>query len=378
MSNNILGPRMAADLIFAVGGMDANRILNFQNRNGLSPEQIVGQAAAAAGAANEAVMARWGGSTYITTDDHARYRAGVSGTATQSKKKTEGANTDPRKGAESGHMLPIWNREYTLEWSEEWLRDAYQSQIDADIQTQVDQFTYDFEVDVLNRVLSNSNRAVGSGYDVPWAIGNDANVPYIPPPFMATNFTSTHTHFVFNAGSDAAGLKTLRNDMLKQLRHHKGLGGTVSMLVSETDVDAWAAVDGFVEINPSNVTVINGGSTAALRFVTGELQGQPGELFGFFKTNRGVIELRYLELLPTTYAWMTKSFGDNAIENGVAVRVHPNVPFGLTPDVLVTNSLQPRLQGINLKTTHGIGVNRRLNGVAGHYGAGSYTWTDLT
>lgn len=372
---SILGPRLASDLIYSVGGMDSARILNFQNRNGLTTDQIIAKAAGAIGGVNEAVLARWGGIAYITNDDHARYRAGVGGTASKTGRKTEGAQSDPRQGILSGHMLPIANYEDKLMWSEEYLRDAFEAQIDADVMEVGDAFRYRCEVDILNRIMSNAERTIGSGYDVPWAIGTGVSVPFIPPPYQAAQFSSSHSHFNFNAGSDAAGLKTLRDDMIKDLREH-GYTGTLAQFVSEADVESWAAVSGFVEINPANVQIVTGGSSA-MRFVTGQLEGVPGELFGFFKTNRGVVELRYLELLPTTYTFMTKSFGANNPNNGVALRVHPTTPFGLVPDVRVTPSLTPKLDFINLKATHGIGVNRRLNGVAGRFGNGSYSWTDL-
>jgi hypothetical protein len=141
-------------------------------------------------------------------------------------------------------------------------------------------------------------------------------------------------------------------------------------------VALWASVTGFVEINPANISVITGGSSA-VRFVTGELQGVPGELFGFFKTNMGIVELRYLEIVPTLYAWMTRSFGDNNPNNGIAVRVHPTGSFGMVPDPQVTSSLSPRLKSINANATHGIGVNRRTNGVAGMLGNATYSWTRL-
>jgi len=368
----ILGPRMAADLIFAVGGMDANRILNFQNRNGLNVQQIVERAAAAAGGANDAVMARWGGLTYLTEESFARYRAGVGGTAARSTKKTEAAPTDPKKGQLSGHMLPISETEYALAWTEEYLRDVYEAQVDADIQEQVSQFQYDCEVDFLRRALTNTENAIGAGYDVPWAIGTGTNVNFIPPQWQAVNFTSSHTHFKYDTGGTAADLKELRDAMIADLRHH-GIRGVLAMMVSDADVDAWAAVDGFAEITPANIMTFAASSTP-LRVITGQLEGVPGELFGVFRTNRGIVELRSHELIPTKYCWMTKSYGVNNPDNGLAVRVHPTKPFGMIPNPQVDNSIQPRLSGIRLDALHGVGVNKRINGVAGQFNnGGSYS-----
>jgi len=371
---SIVGPRMAADLIFPVGGMDATRILNFQNRNGLTPEQVVAKAAAAIGGVNESVMARWGGVSYMTEDSFARYRAGVGGTARKTSKKTEATQTDPVQGLLSGHMLPIQDYEDSLQWDWQYLRDAYEAQIDADVAEVADAFRYRCEVDFLNRVMSNAERSIGSGYDLPWAIGTGVTVPFIPPPYQAYNFTTSHTHFVPNAGSDAAARLTVLNSMIQNLREH-GLSGTLAMFVSVSDVANWAAVTGFVEINPANMQIVDSGTT--VRYVTGQLEGVPGELFGFFKTNFGIVEVRYLEIMPANYCWMTAPFGPNNVNNGIAVRVHPASPFGMVPDVQVTSSVMPQLKGINLKATHGVGVNKRLNGVAGMVGNGTYSWTDL-
>lgn len=366
----ILGPRMAADLIFAVGGMSASGILNFQNRSQMTAQQIVERAAAAVGAANEAVMARWGGLSYITEDTNARYRAGLGGTAARSPKRTEAATTDPKKGQLSGHMLPLSETEYALAWTLQYLRDSYEAQVDADIAEQVSQFQYDAEVDFLRRALSKAENAYAGGYDVPWAIGTGTTVNFIPPQWQAVNFDSTHTHFKFNAGSNAAALKTLRDDMVKDLRHH-GIRGVLSQMVSDADVDAWAAVDGFVEITPANIATF-AAPTSPMRVTIGQLEGVPGELFGVFRTNRGIIELRSHELIPTQYTWMTKSYGVNNPDNGLAVRVHPSQPFGMTPNPQVDRSMQPRLESISLNALHGIGVNKRINGIAGEFNNGSY------
>lgn len=373
----ILGPRMAADLIFAVGGMDAARILNFQNRNGLNMQDVIGRAAAAVGTVNEAVMARWGGVSYITTMDYARYRAGTTGGARKTPKRTEAANPDPVKGTLSGHMLPIQDYEDSLAWSEQYLRDAYDAQIDADIQEAVDDFEYRTDVDFINRIFSSAENAIGSGYDVGWAIGTGSNVNFIPPPYRGTSFLTTHNHYNVNSGTDAAAALALAKAMAADLREH-GFSGTLQMFVSLSDIALWTAATGFVEIVPPQIQIFAGASST-VRAYAGEASGVPGELFGYLKLPEyGLIELRYLPNIPQYSCWMTKSFGVNNPKNGVAVRVHPDIPFGLVPDPQITMSLQPRLDSINLKATHGVGVNQRLNGVAGQLNTSSYSFTLLT
>jgi len=367
----ILGSRVAADTVFAVGGMSASGILNFQNRNGLNPQRIIEMAAAAAGAANEAAMARWEGITYLTESDSARYRQGTGNAAGRSKKLTEASHSDPRKGSMSGHMLPISETEYSLAWTEQYLRDCYQDQVDADIMEQVSQFQYDFESDVVRRLLSKAENAFAGGYDVPWAIGTGATVNFIPPTYSTYVFDSTHTHFEFHTGTTAADYLALRDQMIKNLRHH-GIRGDLVLLVSEADIDAWAAVSGWVEITPASIATFAAPSSP-MRVQVGSIEGVPGELVGVFRTNRGRVEVRVHDVIPTGYCWMGKSYGRNNPENGLAVRVHPNQPFGMTPNPQIDNSIQPRLNGIRLNAMHGVGVNKRINGVAGQINAGSYT-----
>ena len=100
----------------------------------------------------------------------------------------------------------------------------------------------------------------------------------------------------------------------------------------------------------------------------------PGELFGYLNVNRGVAEVRYYERIPTGYCFLSKSFGANNPNNGLALRLHPTTPVGLAPAMEITNTLPARMKSIQLQATHGVGVNKRLNGVAGYFasGAGAY------
>jgi hypothetical protein len=189
----ILGPRMAADLIFAVGGMSAAGILNFQNRSGMTAVQILERAAAAAGGANQAIMDRWSGLTYLTEQPATQYREGTGTTAGRTAKRTEASNTDPRKGKLSGHMLPISETEYALAWTVQYLRDSYEAQIDADISEQVSQFHYDADVDHLRRALINADNAFAGGYDVGWAVGSWQH-HQLHPSAVAVGCVRQHAH----------------------------------------------------------------------------------------------------------------------------------------------------------------------------------------
>lgn len=367
-----LGPRQALDLIYNVGGIDAATVLNWQNRNGINPEQVINRLAAAVGSVNQFVITRYGGVSFFTTDLMARYRQGDTG-ARKTPVKTEGATQDPIRSSETGHMLPLRTFEDTLGWTAEYLEGAYDSQIEADLALLSESFINRADYDILNRMFSNANESVGGGYSVPWAIGDDGTVPYIPPQSGATAFDTTHTHFIYKDGANAAKFLESLNEAIVHLRHH-GITGRLLAFVSEADVNTWGAVEGFVKLQPAGMTVVTGGSSE-VQIISGETEGVPGTLMGYVTTLRGVVELRYLENIPTSYYFLTRSYGQNNPQNGIAIRLYPGRPFGLIPDVIVTQHLQPKMKAITAEARHGVGINKRLNGVAGRVATGIVSYT---
>lgn len=372
-----LGPRAAIDLMFEVGGIDAAKVMDFQNRNGLTAEQVVTMAGAAIGAANATILERYGGLFYLTGEVYARYRNGE-GAVGKTPRKSEFVPADGVRGRETGNMLPLFDHEDALEWSAIYLRDAYESSLRADLQVVTERWENRVDTDIMERVFSNLNFAMGTGYVVPWAIGDDANVPFIPPQYRLKEFDSTHTHFLTHANQASSDYAAILGSMIVHLRHH-GIMGNLTAFVSDDDVDKYTGMTGFQEIKHPDVTIVTGGS-AAVETVTGINEGLPGEIFGYFNTKgRGRVALRSWGSIPTTYLWMTRSYGINNPGNGIAVRVHSSVPFGLRPDVRVTSSLTPEIERIALRGTFGVGVNDRLNGVVGQVNnAGAYsapTWS---
>lgn len=369
-----LGPRAAYDLLLGVNGIDPSRVLNFQMRQGLTPQGVLQDAASAIGAVNTAIIARWGGMLYSTEDLFARYRQGEN-VASKTPKKAEFVPADAVRSDTTGHMLPMGEYEDALGWTEQYLRDAYQSQIDSDLELISERWYLRAEGDIVARILRPTENPIGTGYDVPWAIGNSANAPYIPSARDGKPFTDAHTHFLFENGVNSATALTLANKMMGHLREH-GFRGRLQLLVSEADVDTWAGVSKFVGLQPSGMVIIPGNGAATQQVITGETEGMPGELFGYLNLSRGVAELRYYEAFPAHYAFMTKSFGVNNPNNGVALRLHPSMPFGLRPDLRIVYSTNPEIQSIALKAMHGVGVNRRLNGVAGYFNTGAVAYVD--
>ncbi len=376
----VLGVRAAIDLVTPTG-IDANEVFKMRVlRDGsISLGELLQQAAGIVGRANEAIMAKYGSLVTVTEEMFAIYRQGET-SRLMTPTSSEFARRDPVFTTQVGHMLPLKDYRHALGWTEEYLRDASRAQIANDLQLIVEAWENRVDYEFVTRILTNTENPIGaSGYDVGWAIGSGVNVPYIPPQWMGKVFDGTHSHYVVKDAASAS-YKDLLSDMQLHLRHH-GFSGRLYCLVSEADIAAikTALGDDFVRIVPAEINITGGSSSAPIFTVTGQpFEGVPGEIFGMYLGDFGVVELRFHPRIPSGYAWMTKPFGNLNASNGVAIRRHPAVPFGLIPDPQVTNSIVPRLQSIEFRATFGVGVNDRLNGVAGYIANGASSWVNPT
>ncbi len=373
----LLGARALIDLAIPTG-LDGAEILKFQLQDGRTAQQVIAEAAAMIGNINEELNAQYGGLWQITEEQYARYAQGEAARS-ETPLKAEFKRADGVRAAEIGHMLRLLDYEDAVEWTPLYLRRAYPTQITADLQLIADRWRNRVDKDVIARALTNTEHAIGSlGYDVPWAIGTGVNVAYIPPQFGATIFDSTHTHFVVK-DLDSDGYDDLIEAMMAHLREH-GHRGTLTALVAFDDVASYSAFSTsgeFVELNPAGLQIIAGSSSAPVRVASGETDGIPGELFGYWKSKHyGLCELRSHSRVPTGYALMTKSYGVGSPRNGLAVRTEPGIGFGLRVSPQVTSSINPELDYIKFEATHGVGVWDRTNGVAGYIASGASTWSN--
>jgi hypothetical protein len=372
----LVGPRAAIDIALPTG-IDTTEVLNFQLRDGVSGEQIVAEAAAVIGEVNQRLINRYGG---LLATTQTLYSIGTQGETSRSmtKEVSEFKRPDGKRAQEIGQMLPIRDYADATEWTPMWLRDCRRDQALRDVAKIAQDWEDRVDYDILTRALTNSENAISSsGYDVPWAIGTGMNVNYIPPQYRGYIFSASHSHFKYYNGTVTAQCVNAIKNAVKELRHH-GHTGRLVALVSDTDVDTWAGKtdNGFVELNPTGFQVVAGSSSAPVRVTTGEVEGMPGELFGYFKTNRGVVEMRYHERIPTGYLFVTKSYGVNNPNNGLAVRTHPNYGFGMRVRPQVTSDINPELDFIKFEATHGVGVNDRTNGHCTYMASGASEYTN--
>jgi len=376
----VLGARALIDLAIPTG-LDSGEILKFELQDGRTAQQVIAEAAAMIGNINEELSQDYGGLMRFTEDQFARYRQGE-GSRSMTPRKVEFKRADGVRSDTIGHMLPLHDYEDAVEWTPLYLRRAYETQINADLQLISDRWRNRVDYEIITRALTNTENSIGdSGYDVPWAIGTGMNVNFIPPQVGATQFDSDHTHFVVVDSSGDDGYDDLIEDMMLDLRHH-GIGGTLVALVAFDDVAEYSTFSTsgeFVELNPAGLTVIAGSSSAPVRVTAGETDGIPGELFGYWKSKHyGVCELRSHDRVPSGYAFMTKSHGVKNARNGLAVRMEPGIGFGLRVSPQATSSINPELDFIKFEATHGVGVNDRINGVAGYIASAAESWVNPT
>lgn len=373
----LLGARALIDRAIPTG-LDAGEILKFQLEDGRTAEQLIGEAAAMIGDLNTELNSLYGGLWYVTERQYSRYANGETARS-QTPAKSEFKRADGVRSSMIGHMLPLNDYEDAVEWTPLYLRRAYGEDITADLQLITDRWRNRVDRDIFVRALTNTENAIGSaGYDVGWAIGTGVNVNYIPPQYGATIFGTSHTHYLVKDDS-SLDYDDLVESMMLEMRHH-GHMGTLSLLVSFNDVAEYSAFTSaglFVPLEPANVQVIAGSSSAPVRIITGATDGIPGDLFGYWKSpHYGLAEIRSHARIPTNYAYMTKSYGVNNPRNGLAVRTETGIGFGLMVTPMVTHSINPELDYIKFEATHGVGVNDRINGVAGYINAGASSWVN--
>jgi hypothetical protein len=370
----ILGPRAAVDAATLATGLDGDRILAFQLRDGKTAERVVGETAAAIGFVNQEIADKFGRFVYFTDSPYAYYSAGTGGGRRMTPVKTEFREADGVRSSDGGHMLPLRDFEDALAWTPLYLRDARDAQISSDVNLIVESWRNRVHEDFYTRALTNTENAIGSGYDVPWAVGTGVNVPFIPQQYGTYSFTTSHTHFLARTGTTTTDYENRLEEAAKELRHH-GYSGRLDVLCSESDISKYAASDNFVKYIPNGITTVGGNTSSPIFVQPGELDNAPGEVFGFYLADNGpVMVLRSDPYIPTGYALVLRSFGNNNPMNPLAIRVHPSEMFGLRLDPMGTRSLvNPELDKVLVKGTHGVGVNNRLAAVAIYWGGSSYT-----
>lgn len=378
---DILGPRAVLDIAMPTG-IDSTYITNEMLKVGMTAEELIALAANRIGMVNQQFMADYGRVTYLTDSFWSRYRQGK-GARRMTPLRSEFTMPDGQRSKMIGHMLPIAPYTDAIEWSMEYLRDADPDQIRFDLDEISDSWRDRLEYQFWTRVLTTTENAVGdggTGFDVPWVHSTSGSVDYTPPPFGSTVFASTHDHFVYLDDDNYSWADIISAQMAHLVEH--GIVGPFELFVPYADIAEFSVLDGFVVLKPPEIQMTGSGSDNPrdpMYTTDGVPSGVPGTLMGYyFSELYGLARIWHHSRIPTDYAWMTKSYGNNNPSNGVAIRVRSDTGFGLTIDPQLSKSINPTIETLLFKADVGFGTNDRLNGVAAFLNATAPSYTAPT
>ena len=357
-------------------GVDGTRLAQWQLRSGKTYQAWVSEAAQALAGFNAEMARTWNWLTYITEDLMMEYPNG--GSVTPMPQLPDTDRIDPRHGTTIGHMIDLIAYGDAIGGSKRWFRDAREAQFDADMRRLVLSAQWRFEQLVLTRCFTNTENLVGTaGYDVPFVRGTGGNVDFAPPAYGGEAFTTSHDHYM-GVASASYGFGDMLEQMAENLQEHGHEPPYIGM-VSRADIASYKALPDFVEPLPANVIIVDRGTTAAdtgAALFSRETR-EFGKIGGF-NSGYGYIELRATNRIPTAYAFIAKSYGENNPGNPIAIRVHPDLGFGALVVPETTQDDDYPLKQLDVEFEFGISVGRdRTNGVAGYRVSGG-TWANPT
>lgn len=321
---NIIGAQTIRDTALP-SGIDADIITAFRMREGSTYGDFLNRASVAIGAKNQELLDKWGWLIGLNPEPDVMYEDGT--TAEASKRVTDIDDFEIVGGSDNGHMLPLWLHGKSAGGSWKYFQRTNEYRIRATIGKIVNDHARRFEIDLLTRWFTNTENAVGGGYDVPFVRGSGGTVKYIPRSWGGNNFGVSHNHY-FGVDSDSKGFEDLLEELVFHLVEH-GYEAPFDALVSATDVQAgsYRALTNFVQIVDPVVSLIDrGGATSGSQMFA---YGQSGYgRIGYYQSKNGLVNLHQSPLLPTKYAGVVKSAGQLSENNPLHVRL-PEEGFGM-------------------------------------------------
>ena len=323
---------------------DAAELEKYRLADGTTYDALIADIGSALAMANARLMADpiMASLCSITTEMAVEYRIGVSNGF---EAHTEYGRPDAKRGATTGHMLPLNGYDRAFGWTWDFLRKARRSQIDADIASGIDDLRDKFEQQVLTRLFKSTYTAVGSsGRSMPWADGGTAEATYVPVayPERGGTFLYTHDHIEPLNGITQTNLETAVLDLWEH-----GMDGPFELLVSATDISSWTDVTSVTGFVPKASPMIRYG-------LTQDLAQLGDDYLGAVETDYGLCVLRATGRIPTAFWAVYKSYGAGDQRNPLKVRVGD---YGLGAILLAGDHIREYpLENCILFTEFGVGV----------------------
>jgi hypothetical protein len=372
----LLGARAAVDLVTPTG-IDGNKIYEFETlKTEETPLEIIQKMAIGVGTANEELVSLYGSMILFTEEITTTLRQGET-SRSMTPYATEYREPDPIRSNEIGSMLPLLDYDDAIGWTTKSLKNRTKDATNYDVELVTERWINRFGYEIYRRMLYNTEYLIGAaGYDVPWAIGTGTNVDYIPPQWRGNVFGTSHSHFnVYNTAAPKTFADVFEG-AADDLTEH-GLTGQLITLCNEDDArDTIRLLDNFVPLVPPTIARVGNTDASPIYQAAGEFKGVPGTQFGWYNTFKGLMALYSDNRMPAGY---TFTYQAGSARRPLAIRQEAKDFFGLIPDVRFTNSVStPKISGVVLEGSFGVGVNDRLNGVASYLATGVTEWANPT
>lgn len=351
-------------------GVSAAELQRYAMIDGVTYETVVNDLLGILQAVNVVVLSSpiYSGMFSLTTELFYEYESGVAGTMEERSEYTVG---DPRKTKTISHSIPVKGYEFPLKWTDEYLENANLNRLRIGLRAGGRAVKNNLERLILNRFFSASENQIdasGGGYDMPLANGGSTLV-YIPVSHEGLDFASSHTHFDRQADSAAGRAAAVANGA-EHLYHH-GFMPPYDLIIPFADRADWAALNSaspyalWFKPERDNLTFATTTNMAAFGDET---------YVGGIDTAIGVVRVWATNRLPTDYAGMYKTYGNNAMGNPLVLRYKPTRGAGAILQSGPGFRNYP-LEGVTIQHDFGVGVGSgRLNGYAVKFAAsGDYS-----
>jgi hypothetical protein len=330
---------------------DGDELTKIRLQDGRTFEQMQAEIQAALMMLNGQMlnMAHYGDLVAVQDDAEYEYNIGDSNVV---EVMGEYSAPTPRRGATTGHMLPLTPYTYGLGWTWRYLAKARSTRLDADVRSAVVAIRDNWQKTLLTRFFKVEGETVGttSNASVPFADGGDTDSNYVPPDSPeGESFTSSHDHFLRQTAINDTNFTTA----LEHIQEH-GHQSPFDVIASRADISSWTALTGWKNPEwPGIMYHASGVERADVQEVSA--------YFGYIETDYGIARLWATPRVPTNYYGVFKSYGPGDPRNSLRIRIDMNTGFGwrLVPGQWVNMPTQMAVA----YAEYGVGIGDRTNGV---------------
>lgn len=289
---------------------DAAYLEKYRLASGETYDGIVAQIGTGLALANAALTTDPLIASLISTTEEIAVEYGI-GVSNGFQTHTEYSRPDGKRGATTGHMLPLLAYDRGLGWTWDFLRKARRKQLDEDVASALMDLKDIWEQRILTRLFKSTYDAVGSGRSMPLADGGTADAAYVPKPRpdRGGTFVYTHDHIAPLSGITQANLETA----VANLYEH-GYDAPYDLLIAYADIASWTNTTNVTGYVPKKSDLITYGATA-------DLANVDQSFIGVVETDYGTCRMRASGRIPTAFWSVYKSYGNLDQRNPLLVRI---------------------------------------------------------